>query len=338
MRRLLGILMGCIALLLCGCAAKDDFDYAPILEYPLTYELNVPGAQLSYAYLWDGFDPDNKFGPSLSAEERLYTYRTEYAQKEDAYYLVYLKQSVITSLLPWLSEYASTHSADAANYHFSDHDAQTVIDGKYLFAYQNKADKQDGEVLCRTVSDWQSAPYTDKGYQLVFCAQRKKAVIRQNVSQKRALDKEISLYMRVALQYTDGLTVYTFTNAEQANQKRSQDLFDYVGERLESYPLSYEQGDCYYIPQLGMQNRMLKTRRAEIVHENDKTYISLPRYIHTDGDPIDLLAPETDFTLDEDVFGRHKSAFSAAYVKEHTTIGNYVFGLYDYQQVAEMIQ
>ena len=51
--------------------------------------------ELSYKFLWDGYDLENKFGPNIPESERFYTYLTEYKECDDKFYLVYLVTWII---------------------------------------------------------------------------------------------------------------------------------------------------------------------------------------------------------------------------------------------------
>ena len=79
----------------CGYTIKDtSLDDTSIknqlLEYNFSSLLSVPGRQLSYNFLWEGYDTENKYGPNINKENRLYTYLTEYLEEENGYHLLYL--------------------------------------------------------------------------------------------------------------------------------------------------------------------------------------------------------------------------------------------------------
>lgn len=69
------------------------------------YEIYKPGTQMSYAYLWDGYDMNNKFGPNIAKENKLATYLTLYGDIEDYYYLAYISKDTIANGMEWLSNY-----------------------------------------------------------------------------------------------------------------------------------------------------------------------------------------------------------------------------------------
>ena len=72
---------------------KDDNEiFLEILNYNLIYDYTVPGCQLSYNYLWEGYDTENKFGPNLSKNSRIYTFLTDYREQNEYYYLIYQHQ------------------------------------------------------------------------------------------------------------------------------------------------------------------------------------------------------------------------------------------------------
>lgn len=83
----------------------DDNTSQAIFNYDFNYELYKPGTQMSCAYLWDGYDMNNKFGPNIAKENKLATYLNLYGDIEDYYYLAYISKDTIANGMEWLSNY-----------------------------------------------------------------------------------------------------------------------------------------------------------------------------------------------------------------------------------------
>ena len=92
-------------------------------------------------------------------------------------------------------------------------------------------------------------------------------------------------------------------------------------------------------PVLGMNNYFFaESIRSEVVIENGERCLLLPRYIISSTGGLDLLSDETNFFFDDDVFREYKDEFKDAFVKETTTSGSYLWGLYDYEKVVKIIE
>lgn len=83
---------------------------------------------MSYAYLWDVYDMNNKFGPNIAKENKLATYLTLYGDIEDYYYLAYISKDTIANGMEWLSNYEKNNHNDTNNYHFSSYQDNNTID------------------------------------------------------------------------------------------------------------------------------------------------------------------------------------------------------------------
>ena len=66
---------------------------------------------MSYAYLWDVYDMNNKFGPNIAKENKLATYLTLYGDIEDYYYLAYISKDTIANGMEWLSNYEKNYAS-----------------------------------------------------------------------------------------------------------------------------------------------------------------------------------------------------------------------------------
>ena len=310
---------------------KDEIILKELSDYNFSYSYETPGTELSYNHMWDGYDLNNKFGPSFKKEERLYSFLTEYHQKEEGYYLLYLKKDALESSLDYMKEYEIYEYDYDPNYHFTKYDEETVIDGKYLFGHQKLNTKEKNsvqeDIKLYKANDLNDIPLKVGDYQLVLCAQNKKAIIKENFSTSSSINKEISLFKRIPISLKDGEAKNYVLNLDRIEPSVSI-LFDFVGKTCEVFPLDYEKMTYSYYPVLGMNNFMnIKTVRSSIINKDNKDYFLLPRYEGNE----DLLDPSTDFSTSQDVFGDHKNAFLKAYAMSGDVIGeSEEAGLYDY--------
>lgn len=313
-----------------------------LFDFDFEYQFVVPDSDMSYNVMWEGYDLQNKFGPTILKKDGLYTYLTEYFEKDNKYYLVYLKDDLVEECEEWLKEYENNYSNDIHNYHFTKYNEGHIIDGKYYFCFQNLFNNDNENIFYYTTDSIDNIKYTIDEYQLVFCTTSKRAIIKENVSTQEIINKNITLYKRVELIFDNSNNTfkdYEFSNEESINQNMVNDLFDYVGEMIEVYPETYKDMDYGSYPLLGMKNFFChKSVRSKVIIENGIKYFLLPRYITYD-ETLDLLSDETDLFFYEDVFRNHKEEFNDALIKE-TSIkeDSYLCALYDYEKVINIIK
>lgn len=313
-----------------------------LVQYNFLYEFKVPDSDISYNCMWEGYDLENKFGPQIPKENRLYTYLTEYYEAEPGYFVVYLKDSLINDLKDIFKAYEASASLDINNYHFSEYSKEEIIDGKYLFAYQPYEYKQDSDISFYHVKDYKDILYKIGDYQLVFCCQQKKGLIKENLSRKEAINKNINLYLREELIFADknkSPERYVFNTYEQYNKKMVKELFGYVGERIEVFHKAYEDMEYGYYPLLGNGLFGLKTVRADILSVDNVKYVVLPRYVLDGKNKIDLLDENTNFIFEEDVFREYKADFLKAFFRLYDNNTKYMeYGLYKYSEVLKILK
>ena len=132
---------------------------------------------------------------------------------------------------------------------------------------------------------------------------------------------------------------YLFDNEEQFNQKQLDKMFNYVGEMIESFPMTYEEIEFSYFPILGLgEYWFFQCIRAEVLIVDSQKLILLPRYIVSGDEYLDLLSYETNLFFEEDVFRGYKELFSTAFVAETDIFDSFnLMGLYDYSIVVSII-
>ena len=52
----------------------DNETKEALINFKLDYQFNVPDSDLSYNYLWKGYDLENKFGPSIQKKSIIYLF------------------------------------------------------------------------------------------------------------------------------------------------------------------------------------------------------------------------------------------------------------------------
>lgn len=324
-----------------GLAIIEDTDIKTALfNYNFDYKIFMPGSQMSYNYLWDGYDTNNKFGPNLSNEDKLSTYLTSYGDIDDNYYLIYIKSSIINKNLDWLSSYQKNNISDSNNYHFTLFNEDTIIDGKYLFLYQNTTMTLNNNMKFYSTDDINSIRLNIEDYKLAFCSTRKKIIIKDNLSSNKKLNQEIFAYNRYEIIFDNSEAKhYEFSTFEKNNQNLINNMFNYKGEMIEVFSEQSQFSGALYFPMLGLKNKNFNLPiRASIINNNNKKCVLLPRYIINNETKLDLFDESTDFTYYEDVFGKYKSLFKNAYLEDtNDTNENYLMALYDYEKVSKII-
>ena len=305
-----------------------------VFDFRLEYDLKTPGKKLSYNYFWDGYDLENKFGPSFSKEERFYTYLTKYGDDISDYYALYLTSEGLKNFDDWFIQYKEEHVEDSNNYHFADD--KNIIDGKYLlFAQNNNID----DFTVHHTNDLSLIKNTVSKYHLAICLQVKDFTIVENVSLKTNINRTIHLFRRYELKYendSEFLIQYIFDSFEQNNVHYINYLFSYTGNRLETYPKSFENISACYCPWMGFDGiNIYNEPRINLLNKS----AILPRYAFSMNSLVDLLDESTNFAIIEDVFRTHKNDFLNAYLQDLDIVdGGYRFGLYDLDKVKIIIQ
>lgn len=311
---------------------QNEAERNNVYNFNLEYELIVPGSQLSYYIMWTGYDLNNKFGPSVSMNNRFFTYLTDYSSDE-SFYLVYMNESIIDEATGWIAEYKKNYSNNN-NCSFSED--KNVIDGKYLL-YAQKNDKHDF-VVYRT-DDASDIKFTLEEMQLVMCLKAKTLKIEKNVSTGKSINRSVVLLNRTELLFdetTQSFAPYSFVSSfEQIAVSFCNNIFDYKGKRIEAYPESFEESNFLYCPSVGLAGtRYLKTVRADVSDGK----VMLPRYIEEETQRIDLLDTNADLSIYEDVYKDLKSRFLDAYIGVADYPDSiYEYGLFDYDKVEKII-
>ena len=284
-----------------------------VFNYDLQYQINVPGQQFSYNVLWTGYDPDY-YGINLNKESRFFTYLTEYKESYDCFYALYLPETELNkpSAGAWVSDYLIGNTRA----HFVEDDK--VVDGKYLFYAQKNI--IDNYLVCgaKELSD---IPFSFSNYQIAICLQSKTMTILENISTGTQIHKKINLlrrYETILDSETNKLTNYVFEDAEERDSNKYIDsVFSYSGYRIEAYPSAFEEMSFCYCPKIGLKNTgFARTIKAELL---DSNRIILPRFYYLNGEKIDLLDSNFDYSnhpLFEDVYRSFKPLFLEAYLMD----------------------
>lgn len=337
---LCGLFAGCD---LSASAGKEDLTEPAtakdLKSICLDYNLNVPGNFLLYTHIWDGYKTEPKYGQDAPTEREYYAYLTDYRESDGKYYLAYLKTESIAEYESWLKDYEKTHASDDMNYHFTAYDKTNVIDGKYYYCYQKLANDNADVIMYDTVTKLEDVKYEKDGYRLVLCAEMKKAVIKQNLTTGDRVNKTVYFFNRYELIFNDvnsAPTFYTFETRESNNQTALKNMFDYVGEMIEAFPKSYEDLSYGCFPNLGFGVHAMNGKRLQVLTENGKKCLRLPRYKISGEQKYDLLSEEANLPEQfDDVFYNHKEEFKNALLdgtEQDST------ALYDYEKVAKIIR
>lgn len=285
----------------------------------------MPGGALEYDELI--------FGRSIKYDggtREYYAFATQYMAPDEGYYLAYMRTSLMEECKNNLKA-IEDNQANSPDYHFTPYDQTHVIDGKYFYSFRELGKDFSEDMKFATADDLSEIKYEDGDYTLVFCVQSKDAVIEYNLTAGEAVNRTVVLFSRCELEF-DGsaFTPYIFEGEEGANQQYAKSLFDYVGRRIGAFGEDYALAEYLSVPTFGMQRR---TVFAEISEEDGQCYVELPRSTSSGND---LLGDDV-FLLD-DIYGSAKQSLKEAYVKEGKTASGYIFGLYEYNKVAQILK
>lgn len=304
-----------------------------IFNYDLSYQLQVPGNNtLNYCVLWEGYDEETLTGTRISKENRLFTYLIDYFDDCNKFYAVYLKTCDIDNSKDWLNSYIKKHQSDSKNFHIIDNDF--VVDCKYL-TYAQERNIND-YIVCST-NDISNIYFNISDYQLIGCLQSKTLLIQKNVSVGNEINEKINLLRRFELIKKDNknsVIPYEFDGLENKNVRYVDNLFSYVGKRIESYSKNFPTSKFCYCPYFDSPNFRNKTIQAEI---NEKGVI-LPRFIKKDSQYVDLLDSNSNLESKDDVYRNHKNVFADAYLDDAEIVsGIYKYGFFDLDKVLTII-
>ena len=323
------VLISCFLIIqIAGCSNSIQLsrEEKAILDYDFYYE-QTPGQSLSYKMMWDGYDNDNKFGPCVSYDNRLYTFLIEYREVKSEYNLVYLKNNLLEKCLSYLAEHENDNLIKTRFTQYSD---TNTVDGKLLYAYKQLSNTYN-DVVFKVADKLDDIAYSFDDYVLALAVRKKQLFNKQNVSSGKFVNKELTAFSRHILSFSN-------KKPELVSYDGKSD-FDYIGDRLEVYPLGIETVSFLYYPRLGLINsEYQKTVHSNICIIDGESYLLLPRYILSDNGAIDLLDVSYSFVLYEDVYREYKKEFrSFVFCDDYFSTKNYSYSLFSYSKIANSI-
>ena len=308
----------------------------------LTYRLNDSGVEQPFYCLWDGPKP----GPVVQPYS---TFLTDYHEIEEEFYLVYLKKEVIESNRQQIKKFEEKNNAadnvyDMSNYHFSSYKDDNIIDGKHYFAFKRANKIAPNDIKYYVAKDLRDIKFQIDDFQLTMCAKRKGATILESVSYNRnnTINKDIQIYNRYELIFKNNWsspTFYEFEGFEKYNQKKLSDIFELQGLRIDAFKDEYDNETIFSCPRVGIRSDFLIGSGAQVIKEDGRELIVLPRYIRYPdiNDNPDLFSYNSSDPL-LNVFGGHKKVFQKAFIglsDEYSP--RFIMGFYDYKQVVKII-
>ena len=319
---------------------------AEILTYD--FECKVYATQKSdrdFLYLWN-IEKTN----DLPTDKNYYSYMIEYGEQNSDFYLVYLKSERIAECRQYLEEYYNARVDEKNfknNYYFTpQHDNEAVVDGKYLFAFVNLGGKAEDLKLCKASDITQAALHLADGWQLVFCVKERSALLMENMSTGKLINKDMTVYASLALEYNDAGQVRDLQDKNNV-QQYVDTCFDRSATLVQLYPEKIEEMTVLCHPQDGWtgEEAWLVRVYISVVEKDGIKYFALPKYHQYGGKgKFDLFG---DFDGDDVIFGTKETEFYDAYVRmpeegefSGVPLGYYLylFGLYDYDKVCELLR
>ncbi len=280
----------------------DEETINNVVNYSLEYRFFNPGTQISYNHMWEGTDTQNKFGPNFSKDNRLYTYLLNYGESTKHYYFVYVNKDKTQTLTDWVANYLKNTTKD--NDCVFDED-KNIVDGKYLLG----ANKNGFDDFLVTYGNDFNQKMEIGGYKMALCLESKTVTIKKNASTKTDLNKKFSLFKRVTLKYDETMSSFTELKENVSDRDLTDVTFSYVGDRLETYPKSFENSNCFYAPKMGLDDTFnYKTVKVPVTDKG----ILLPRKENG----YDLLDKNVELPITaEDVYENHKDEFLDAFLE-----------------------
>ena len=313
---------------------KFNFNYYPFEVVP---GMDPPPIGDDYDKTWGAYYDDY-----VGVRDE-YVYLVEYGQVQDGYYLVYLDKSLIHAY----KQYYEENQAPAHVYGNFLSRNENFIDGKYLFAHQNIANGTLDDVKVVWVADLKDAAFTYKeDYQLVFCAQAKEVVVKENLSQKTQINNSLILYARRTLGAVEG--DYQPVECELPNlsyvAKHSVEYwFAHEGVLIESLKHTCETDTAGYLPRRTKPILANYTDYWIVAELNGQHVVVIQRYNITDKGTIDWL----DVNESTGRYGDEATAFADAFIRMAQSdefVGPCgpavatMFGVFDYDKIVSIIR
>ncbi len=218
-----------------------------LIGIQLDYSIGGYGFNIDYTYLWDGIDSSIKDGllkGEISKDNygRGYTYLTEYLEKSNDYYLIYVKKSYITENKDKLDEGEKYNRDFYEACLFSDPNEINKIDGKHLYCFR-KVDYTEEDVKVFKTNNLEEIKLYLDNYQLVLCAESKEILVKENVSTGEKLENTKLMFKRKLIEVGENEYFLKEYNVEvdKSIEMIDESDFDYIGEMLKYH---YEK---YYI-------------------------------------------------------------------------------------------
>ena len=321
---------------------KDEELINKLFEYNYYYQYSL-WENPPYRLLWDGeLNKDNYYdGYYVEEGDRVFfTYLIEYQQKDEGYYLLYLNKDLAKEYREIVKGY-SEQFTDFSNLCFSYYNKYIIIDGKYSYCHYRESGSLESIKVLKAKTLDEVKLYLDD-YQLVFCAESKKAIIKENLSTGEIINNEMTIFKRCFIEFDKNGKNPICSDYENITNsyliKKVEKQFDYEGLRIEINYKDYEEAkyDCF--PKKRSHEEMVGFISAEITNINGTDYVILPKYDLLLS--IDLLLENSKLNYDNDVFGSHKGEFLDAYFQDYNKaiILHYNLALYEYDKVKEIIK
>jgi hypothetical protein len=322
---------------------SDLTDY--LTNFCLDYLLRIPDNSTSYPTIWYGDDPNNKYGSIPPIYDRFYAFETEYSErnKDDLYYACYVNNYDLDILKNYAKQYQDLRSGDRNNYYFTDYLDDETIDGKYLLPIKYyQLNLQSYWMTSNSIGDLK-VNINDK--KLVFVSDSKNAKILENISLKKPINKMIKIFNPISVNIGENGKLAD-SQSNSYFHVYSKDLFDYVGRRIETFPLSYEDIDSICLPQSGLIGLSdFITKRIDIIIDDNLAQMLIPRYQkdpYSEEFSYDSLNEVFDMdnsSFYQDLFGSEIDEFRKAFVSDSEICDyNFKYSLFNYDIVCDIIK
>ena len=298
-----------------------------ILNYEFYYGYQTDWGYSDYEFLWDGQRNNNELENDKPLEEKINSYLIEYFNVDNVYYLVYMEKQYIRDAVKYLDKLKIESIELWNNHHFSSTRDVNMIDGKYLYGYINNKNDISKLKLFSTTSLEEISLYLDD-YQLSFCVNTKKAIIKENISSQDILNHEITYINRVELEFNNGEAELSRIDND-IDEKIVINQLNYIGEYIEGFSKNIEDKRYDYFPKKIKGPNIDRMLILDIVIENNKKYILFL--------PCDLSLVDSNTSDYNSDFGTHEHEFANAFYKKYDETDSSWY-LYEYDKVIEIMR
>lgn len=241
-----------------------------LVRFNMNYNYSIPFHNPFY-------DPISNYW--INPEKAFYTYDIEYHKSDSRFFCLYMKTSLISEIQAYLIEKDPARIAyDGAEAKFTSYEKDYIVDGKYLYGYQDINDDYDmndfGVMVKNKLSN---VNYQYEDYTLIQVSQRKEVDFIDNLTTQTKMNRKMYAYVRYPVEYDKDSGNITPSGALNGDpgQRTAEGEFQSSGEFMELRISGEIKASALYYPLPGFSESQ---KLSDIIIENNTKYVVLPRY------------------------------------------------------------